>query len=174
MSVAFRGSLAVFRSLTRSFASFAISSTQYLRRCGDAVSGLPILTALIPQLTSPSSKLSTAMFESEPAKTFSLTVAMLRCWPTHCPITWMLTAVLPVPGGPWISVRRWEVAAARAAAWESFSCLPLILTGWDRLLLLLLLLLLLPPPLRTPHPSTPRSPQARTGCCCCGKCSPQT
>jgi len=84
---------AAFASLQPSFAPHPIPSH------------LPTLMTLTPFLTSPSRMLSTAMLESDPAKHLAPDLVSLKRWIQFI-IILTETAVFPVPGGPWMSVRR--------------------------------------------------------------------
>lgn len=84
-------------------------------RSSRTLSGRPIRTTLSPALESPSTRLSTATFESDVASTGPIPAC------THCLMRVMLVCVLPVPGGPWIRVIRRERPARKAACCEAFS-----------------------------------------------------
>ena len=69
-------------------------------------SGRPNRTTCSPAAAQPSSKLSTAMLESDVASTLSPCLSPLcASMATHPEMISMATFVLPVPGGPWIGVR---------------------------------------------------------------------
>mmetsp|Transcript_10731 Transcript_10731/g.21372 ORF Transcript_10731/g.21372 Transcript_10731/m.21372 type:complete len:261 (-) Transcript_10731:1320-2102(-) len=87
-------------------------STQYLSSSGLMASGLPSLTTLRPALAQPSTRLSTAMFESLVASTGELLV--FAQWL----MILMATAVFPVPGGPWTRVSLFVTAWWTASLWE--------------------------------------------------------
>ena len=84
--------------LARAAASAPTASTEYSSSSGEVVSGRPTRTALTPALMSPARRLSTAMLESEQARTVG-PPSPLSCV-AHALRSSTLTAVLPVPGGP--------------------------------------------------------------------------
>mmetsp|Transcript_25979 Transcript_25979/g.53153 ORF Transcript_25979/g.53153 Transcript_25979/m.53153 type:complete len:223 (+) Transcript_25979:1487-2155(+) len=90
-------------------------------------SGRPSRTTRMPTLAHPSTRLSTAMLESEVARMglgprpprsapASLIASLAQCFRMR-----MATAVLPVPGGPWTRVRRFVAAPSTASRWEALS-----------------------------------------------------
>mmetsp|Transcript_31888 Transcript_31888/g.101597 ORF Transcript_31888/g.101597 Transcript_31888/m.101597 type:complete len:378 (+) Transcript_31888:694-1827(+) len=96
-------------------------STVAARSSSLTLTGIPILTTLMPISSSPSRMLSAAMFESEHARTCPL--SPLR---RHTSIKRRRVRVLPVPGGPCQRVSRRDSAVAMAWCWESLRSSPTI------------------------------------------------
>mmetsp|Transcript_42634 Transcript_42634/g.99984 ORF Transcript_42634/g.99984 Transcript_42634/m.99984 type:complete len:261 (-) Transcript_42634:1243-2025(-) len=91
-------------------------STQNFKSSGLTASGLPSLTTLSPAAAHPSTRLSTAMLESEVASTGRPRHIRLQRLRIR-----MATAVFPVPGGPWIRVSRLAAAPHTAMRCESLT-----------------------------------------------------
>mmetsp|Transcript_63802 Transcript_63802/g.201820 ORF Transcript_63802/g.201820 Transcript_63802/m.201820 type:complete len:451 (-) Transcript_63802:361-1713(-) len=120
-------------------------SRQWGRRSCRTPSGRPRRTARTLAFTSPERRLSTAVLESEVASTGR---TPLR---SHSWMTCSATVVLPVPGGPWISVSR-RVAAAISAAVCDWLRRPEIAICWATAA-----------PRAAPKPSTGSEHRAATG-----------
>mmetsp|Transcript_56978 Transcript_56978/g.166848 ORF Transcript_56978/g.166848 Transcript_56978/m.166848 type:complete len:207 (+) Transcript_56978:917-1537(+) len=95
-----------------SSASRVISSSTWF-----TFSGRPTRMGLAPSWRSPIAMLSTATLLSEVASKGERPSVF-----AHKRSTWTETCVLPVPGGPWITVQVCFMAAFTAARWDAFKC----------------------------------------------------
>mmetsp|Transcript_4560 Transcript_4560/g.7140 ORF Transcript_4560/g.7140 Transcript_4560/m.7140 type:complete len:214 (-) Transcript_4560:946-1587(-) len=93
-----------------------MDSTMYCIRSWRTASGRPMRATRTPARDSPSTKLSTAMLESE---VHNMGLVRLR---SHICTSATAVCVLPVPGGPWMSVTRWNSAASSASVCDLFMC----------------------------------------------------
>mmetsp|Transcript_37482 Transcript_37482/g.92752 ORF Transcript_37482/g.92752 Transcript_37482/m.92752 type:complete len:225 (+) Transcript_37482:1402-2076(+) len=92
----------------------AMLSTMYCMRSWRTASGRPMRATRTPARDKPSTRLSTAMLLSEVHRMGHVRERSHIC--TSATAVW----VLPVPGGPWISVTRWNRAASSASVWLLF------------------------------------------------------
>mmetsp|Transcript_6891 Transcript_6891/g.18768 ORF Transcript_6891/g.18768 Transcript_6891/m.18768 type:complete len:214 (-) Transcript_6891:41-682(-) len=91
------------------------STINCIKSCRTA-SGRPMRATLTPARDRPSTRLSTAMFESEVHR-----IGEVR-FRSHICTSATAVCVLPVPGGPWMSVTLWNSAASSASVWDLFMC----------------------------------------------------
>mmetsp|Transcript_23727 Transcript_23727/g.35627 ORF Transcript_23727/g.35627 Transcript_23727/m.35627 type:complete len:278 (+) Transcript_23727:360-1193(+) len=82
-------------------------------------SGLPNRTTSSPAAAHPATRLSTAILESLQAKILQ-PLSSAKLVSHQCRMIRNATAVLPVPGGPWMRETRRRTAANIAACWEVF------------------------------------------------------